>query len=364
MNYHELANIFPMMDESAFAELKADIAKNGQHEPIWIYNGEILDGRNRHKACIELEIEPVCKTYTGDSPAAFVWSLNGPRRHLTSSQKAAISVEFLPWLEAEAKTRLVTSTGGSDPRPSQKIDKAETGRAAEKAAAMTGTNRQYVSDAKRIHDEDPETFTAIKEGKKTISQVKSEQRRKERESKIIEISSRNKELKAESIYSVVYADPPWRYEYVKAESRAIENQYPTMGLDDIRRMPVSNICTQDAILFLWVTSPKLEEGLSVLNAWGFQYRTCAVWDKEKIGMGYYFRQQHELLLVGVRGSMPVPEPGSRVASVIRARRGKHSEKPDFVPALIETMYPRYAKVELFARVTRDGWDSWGNQSAA
>lgn len=163
-------------------------------------------------------------------------------------------------------------------------------------------------------------------------------------------------------FALLYADPPWQYEHVATESRAIENQYPTMTLDDLCALDVP--AADDAVLFLWATSPKLAEALRVVEAWGFSYRTCAVWDKGVLGMGYYFRQEHELLLVAVRGSMPVPDPHVRPASIIRTRRRGHSEKPGVVYEHLERMYPQLTantRVELFARTARDGWSSWGNE---
>jgi N6-adenosine-specific RNA methylase IME4 len=168
----------------------------------------------------------------------------------------------------------------------------------------------------------------------------------------------------EGCYRLIVADPPWQYEHVETESRAIENQYPTMTLDEICALEVP--AADDCVLFLWATSPKLAEAMLVIDTWGFDYRTCAVWDKEVIGMGYYFRQQHELLLVAVRGSMPVPEPSARVSSVIRARRGRHSAKPGAAYTLLEQMYPDFGaedRVELFARAPRKGWAAWGNDPA-
>jgi N6-adenosine-specific RNA methylase IME4/predicted transcriptional regulator len=165
-------------------------------------------------------------------------------------------------------------------------------------------------------------------------------------------------------FTLLYVDPPWRYEHIETESRAIENQYPTMGLDEICALKIP--AALDAVLFLWATSPKLAEAVQVIEAWGFNYRTCAVWDKETIGMGYYFRQQHELLLVAVRGSVPVPEPSARPSSVLRSKRGKHSAKPTLVYDLIERMYPHFTeqdRVELFAREKRRGWSNWGNDPA-
>jgi N6-adenosine-specific RNA methylase IME4 len=164
------------------------------------------------------------------------------------------------------------------------------------------------------------------------------------------------------LFRLLYVDPPWEYEHIVTESRAIANQYPTMTLEAICELKPP--AAPDAVLFLWTTSPKLAEALAVLKAWDFSYRTCAVWDKEIVGMGYYFRQQHELLLVGARGAAPVPEPSHRPASVFRVRRGRHSAKPDHVYELLEAMYPTLTeqdRVELFARQPRPGWTAWGNE---
>ena len=130
-------------------------------------------------------------------------------------------------------------------------------------------------------------------------------------------------------YRLLYVDPPWQYEHIATESRAIENQYPTMDLDAIKALEVP--AADDAVLFLWATSPKLAEAMEVIRAWEFDYRTSAVWDKEIIGMGYYFRQQHELLLVAARGALPVPEPSHRVSSVIRARRERDRVRHEVAP---------------------------------
>ena len=165
-----------------------------------------------------------------------------------------------------------------------------------------------------------------------------------------------------SLYSVLYADPPWRYDFAVSSSREIENQYPTMETQDICDLPVPSITDTDAVLFLWATSPKLLESLRVMEAWGFAYKTCMVWVKDKIGMGYYARQRHEILLIGTRGHLPTPEPSNRPDSVIMAPRDKHSAKPVRAYELLESMYPGLPKVEIFCRSPREGWSSWGNQA--
>lgn len=165
---------------------------------------------------------------------------------------------------------------------------------------------------------------------------------------------------------VLYVDPPWRYEYSVADSRQIENEYPTMSIEEICALPVEQAAADNCVLFLWATSPKLAEAFDVLRAWGFAYKTCAVWDKERMGMGYYFRQQHELLLVATRGNPRTPEESARVGSVLRINRdNKHSRKPEQLYGLIESMYPGSAKREIFARQSRPGWlPAWGNQVAS
>ena len=163
-------------------------------------------------------------------------------------------------------------------------------------------------------------------------------------------------------YDVVLADPPWRYEFSKSKSRRIENQYETMTQTAICAITIPT--TKDAVLYLWATAPKLPEALEVMRAWGFQYKTMAVWDKEIIGMGYWFRGQHELLIVGVKGKFSPPPTSLRVSSIIRARRTNHSSKPPLVRDLIASWFPGARRLEMFARDGVHGWDAWGSEIQA
>jgi N6-adenosine-specific RNA methylase IME4 len=196
--------------------------------------------------------------------------------------------------------------------------------------------------------------------------VKIETDRNDRLLNIAEISRGNAVLGTDQRYPIIYADPPWRYENppIGASSRSIENQYPTMTLAEIGALPVSDLAADDAMLYLWATAPKLAECLWVIEAWGFEYRTNMVWDKEIIGMGYHARNQHELLLIAKRGSIPPPAAGTQPSSVHRERRGEHSAKPKFYYEMIEAAYPQLAKIELFCRSPREGWVGWGNQAVA
>lgn len=132
-----------------------------------------------------------------------------------------------------------------------------------------------------------------------------------------------------------------------------------MTLSEIKSLEIP--ATDNATLFLWATSPKLMEAMEVIDAWGFDYKTCMVWVKDRIGMGYYARQRHELLLIATRGRPAAPLPSNRPDSVILSPRERHSAKPEQVYTMIEKMYPNLNKCELFARNLRPGWESWGNE---
>ena len=168
-------------------------------------------------------------------------------------------------------------------------------------------------------------------------------------------------------YQIIYADPPWRYEFANGYNRAIENHYPTMSLDEIKAMQIPT--TDNSMLYLWATAPKLGEAMQVIDAWGFNYRSCFVWDKLKMGCGNYCRIQHELLLIARKGKFSCPATSQRIRSIYAEERTKHSRKPVFFRNWIADSYPQSTKLELFARKPDllfdaegyDGWDVWGNE---
>lgn len=163
-------------------------------------------------------------------------------------------------------------------------------------------------------------------------------------------------------FDVILADPPWRYEDARPWQK-IENHYPTMSLQEICALPVSCVAEKDCVLFLWTTSPKLEESFAVIRSWGFTYKTSMMWKKEgALGMGYYARIEHEPLLIAVRGRPRTPDPKARPRSVVAGKKGRHSQKPGIFHEIIERMYPDARRLELFCRNPRPGWCAWGNQA--
>ena len=175
-------------------------------------------------------------------------------------------------------------------------------------------------------------------------------------------------------FRTVLADPPWQFENrtgkMAPEHKRL-NRYATMTLNDILALPVSPVVEEPAHLYLWVPNALLPEGLRVLTAWGFDYKSNLVWHKVRKdgapdgrGVGFYFRNTTELILFGVRGrNARTLAAGRRQVNIIRSRKREHSRKPDETYALVESCSPG-PFLELFARGSRPGWVTWGNQADA
>lgn len=171
-------------------------------------------------------------------------------------------------------------------------------------------------------------------------------------------------------YGIIYADPPWTYKTYSGkgkEKRSAENHYPCMKKEDIQALPVEKLAGKDCILFLWVTWPCIEEGLELIRAWGFKYKTCAFnWvkrcrksDKWHWGLGFWTRANSEVCLLATKGH---PKRASkRVHQVVDARIREHSRKPDEVRKRIVELGGDIPRIELFAREHTEGWDCWGNE---
>jgi N6-adenosine-specific RNA methylase IME4 len=198
----------------------------------------------------------------------------------------------------------------------------------------------------------------------TARQIEKAEKRARRE---LDLSARITAL-PDKRYGVIVADPEWRFEPYSRDSgldRAADNHYPTSATAIIASRPVGEIAADDCLLGLWATVPMLPDALAVMDAWGFAYRSSMAWVKDRIGTGYWFRNQHELFLLGVRGNVPAPSPGLQSPSVVHAPVGKHSAKPEIFLDILEIYFPTLPKIELNRRgPARPGWDAWGNEVEA
>lgn len=173
-------------------------------------------------------------------------------------------------------------------------------------------------------------------------------------------------------YKTIYADPPWQFQNrtgkVATEHKRL-NRYPTMKLEDIMKLPVGDVADEKSHLYLWVPNALLPEGLQVMEAWGFEYKTNLIWEKTRKdgepdgrGVGFYFRNVTEILLFGIKGEKNrTLDPGRSQVNLIRAMKKEHSRKPEEFIDLIEKC-SNAPYLEVFARGNRDSWDMWGNQA--
>lgn len=176
--------------------------------------------------------------------------------------------------------------------------------------------------------------------------------------------------KAQGPYATILADPPWQFQN-RTGKMAPEHKrllrYPTMELKEILELPASKLAAAKSHLYLWVPNALLQEGLKVMEAWGFTYKCNLVWYKirkdggpDGRGVGFYFRNVTELILFGVRGSMRTLQPGRTQVNLFSTRKREHSRKPDEIYDLIESCSPG-PYLELFARFRHPGWHQWGNE---
>jgi len=375
MDFHPIASIFPLLGEEDLKALAADIAQNGLREPVVLYEGKVLDGRNRWRACELAGATAETKDFVGDRRAALrlVWSANFHRRHLNPGQKAVAEFERakldaeygaeVEKMKAEAQARMAQAKdrprgekASASPLMGQEIDAHERRTLAVRAKAA-GTSRTYLEAAEKLGAEHPEKLAAVKSGEKTLSQVIREVKHEEAQAGLAELPADK--------FRVVYADPPWSYGGTGLDQYGpAERHYPSMTIAQLCALDIKSITHENAVLFLWVTSPLLAECWPVIAAWGFNYKTSFVWDKVKHNFGHYNSVRHELLLVCTRGRC-TPDAKELVDSVQTIERSaKHSEKPEQFRAIIEKLYTQGKRLELFARGQHAGWSAWGNEAAA
>ncbi|QXX74258.1 MT-A70 family methyltransferase [Methylovirgula sp. HY1] len=389
--FHPYADLFPLIEGAEFDALVADVRANGLREPIVILDGQILDGRNRYRAALEAGL--FCETddlasgsllfmryfilfLPSDGDALhFVVSKNLRRRHLNDDQRRLVAA------------RLVNMKRG---RPSE--NPAECGIKVAEAAQLMNIDAAGTERARTVlAHAGPEIQTAIARGCLTVAAaaqaaklepevqqhiaaealggrtnvVRMVLKRGSRNAREADLGAKQSALPTQK-FGVILADPEWRFEPWSRKTgldRSPDNHYPTSCAEVIAARDVASIAADDCVLFLWATAPMLPHALVVMGAWGFDYRTQFVWAKDRIGTGYWNRNRHELLLLGVKGHVPAPAPGTQWDSLLPADVGAHSEKPKIFLELIEAYFPHLPKIELNRRgPARPGWSAWGNEA--
>jgi N6-adenosine-specific RNA methylase IME4 len=409
---HPYAGLFPMIEGEAFVQFAADVKENGLREKIVLLDGLILDGRNRYAAAVhhglpaadgDLDCFRDFDPETEGDPLKWVLSKNLARRHLNVSQLAMVADHLATMRQGER----------TDIKPSanlQKVDQAS-------AALMLNVSTRSVASAHRVRETgSAELVALVEQGILPVSQgeraakqgaeIQAEVVALAKEGKInavrtaIKKAARNARetvLGAKLLalpdkkFGVILADPEWEFvvwSNITGLDRSAVNHYAVSPWEKISARDVQKIAAKDCALFLWVTD--LERGLAVMRAWGFEFKSYFVWVKDIVdgepdadgrrtllevgaaGTGYWNRDRDELMLVGTRGHVVAPAPGTQGESVWFAprpkvegtQRGRHSAKPEIAHQWIETQYPTVPKIELNARQARAGWDVWGYEAPA
>ena len=291
--HHPLAALFPLMEGRAFADLRADIAAHGLLEPIVTYEGKVLDGRNRLRACVETDTTPVFREWKGKDPLAFVLSANLQRRHLDESQRAMVAA------------KLATLPRGANQHT--EISACSQG----KAGALLSVSSDSIQFARKVIDSaTPELITAVEQGDVKVSQAAKlvdtapafQRALLQKVAAGLPIMEARRQLKQESLkatdawpeskYRVIYADPPWRYGNDLARSMsgstAAEDHYPCMSIAELCELPVTDLAADDgAVMFLWTPLPLLAECFEVVRHGDLATKRAIIWDKVAHNFGHY-----------------------------------------------------------------------------
>lgn len=374
---HPVADIFPRMTAAEYSALRDDIKANGQREPIWVFDGQIIDGRHRAQACEEIGIEPAVREYDGDESGlvGFVVSLNLHRRHLDESQRAMVAGK-LANLPAHRPA-------GSAPIGAVTQDSA---------AELLNVGRRSVQRAREVLDNGaPELVAAVERGEVSVSAAASvAEAPKDRQVEIVargrdEILAAAKQIRTEHAerrrvelaalkserpplpdgrFETIVIDPPWEMQKIERDVRPnqVAFDYPTMNEAELATFDVPAIAADDCHLFCWTTHKHLPMALRLLESWGFRYVCTMVWHKpggfQPIGLPQY---NCEFALYARRGS-PQFIDTKAFPACFEAPRREHSRKPDEFYDLVRrvTAGPR---IDVFSREARPGFEQFGNETA-
>lgn len=335
----------PPLRTEELKALEADILARGVLVPVEVDEaGDTLDGHYRRSIAEKhgLPFKTVTRRFkTEAEKQEHAIKLNLARRHLE------------PWQWGEAFGKLLEVRGVKcKPRTRNDLTGATMAQVAKETGVPIDTAKKRLRAASKKRKLPKAKQRAVEQGKVSLAEaVREEAKNTTPDRKTLPLPS--------GVFDLILADPPWKYDFAKTSNRKVENNYPTMDVNDLCKLPIP--AAKTCVLFLWATAPKLQEALQLIKAWGFSYKTHAVWDKQKQGMGYWFRGQHELLLVATRGKASPPAESKRKPSIFSYPRRKHSEKPAEVYEMLESMFPKATRCELFARSDRKGWTSWGNE---
>lgn len=369
---NEFKNLIPPLTPDERKGLEESILSEGCRDALIAWNGVLVDGHNRYEICEKYGLPyAITETDFASRDAVIEWIIKNQfsRRNLPLYERARLALRLKPVIAERAKENQRTGAEMTNTGLQKSVKAVDTQK---ELAAAAGVSHDTIAKVEKIEaNASEETKEALRRGEMSINQAfreiqKNDQKAK-REEAIQEQITKPKTSNHIDIYStdkkyrVIYADPPWSYNDKQdtASLGGAVKHYQTMPLEDICSIPVP--AAKESVLFLWTTSPMLEDSFKVINAWGFKYKSSFIWDKVLHTMGHYNSVRHEFLLIATRGSC-TPDVPKLLDSVVSIERTEHSRKPKEFRDIIDTLYPIGDRLEMFAREAPDGWDVWGNMA--
>jgi len=356
-------NLIPPLSLEELSALEASIKQDGCRDPLVVWHNTIIDGHHRYAICIKhsISFNIIEKIKLETELDVKLWMINNQfsRRNLTNIQKAELAIEMEKIEQVQAKARQGARNDlKNDNIPPDLVQCSRQGESLVAAAKKAGIGYETVRKTKHILEKAPEeVIEKVRKGDISIDRAFTQIQKTERLEK-------NKAAEwPKGKYRVIYADPPWQYgdERAGGNHGGAVDHYNTMGINELKNMPIASLAEDNAVLFLWGTAPLLPEALEIINAWGFKYKTNFIWDKVKHNMGHYNSVRHELLLIATKGSC-TPDNVQLFDSVQSIERtDRHSEKPEEFRKIIETLYTYGNRLEMFARKQVEGWEVFGNE---
>lgn len=369
----EFKKLIPALTKEEYKQLENNCIAEGIREKILIWNGFIIDGHNRYEISLkwDLEIQTETKHFQNEEAVKEWMILNQfGRRNLSNYQRSVLALELEEVFSNKAKENLKLSGenfGKGLPTLAKAIDKINTRQELSKVANVShGT----LDKVKKIQAQASEEVKAkLSTGEVSINsayqEIKKEEKKEERIKVIqeqIEQIEKGDLPELKGLFDVVSVDPPWNYEgktdkitSFDSVGRRSANPYPEMSTDDIKKIKLPLM--DNAVVLLWTTHKFLPDAFEILKEWNLDYKATLVWNKEKMGMGAWFRMQCEFCLVAIKGK-PYWD-NTKYRDIFKEQRRQHSRKPDtFFDMINKITLGR--KLDYFSRESRNGWEVFGN----
>jgi N6-adenosine-specific RNA methylase IME4 len=357
----ELKSLIPPLTAEEFKQLETNVLAEGIREPIITWNGTIVDGHNRYELAQMYDLPYKTREMqftTMDNCKEWMILNQFGRRNLSNYQRSLLALELEEVLKERAKK---TQGMRTDLTSSKNLEEVRTHKELEKLANVS---HETIRKVKAIEAKAAEEVKVkLRTGEVSINQAYQDIKNEEKKAERFELIEKQKKEIAENklpelsgVYDIISVDPPWNYgrEYDPETSR-VANPYPEMTVEQIKaiEMPFGN----NAILFLWTTHKFLPDAFEIAKHWGFEYKATIVWNKEKIGMGAWFRMQCEFCIFAIKGK-PFWNNTTERDIIIESRR-QHSRKPDAFFDMVDKICVG-RKLEYFSREKREGWEIFGN----